>query len=93
MRDTYTSPSVWLLCTFFFFYIGAVLTAGGWIVEYLVKERDGDLSTMGYVPAGFSGGTLLGRLLLAEPTHRYGSRKMLTIYIALSVALQLLFWL
>ncbi|OKP14233.1 Bypass of stop codon protein 6 [Penicillium subrubescens] len=47
--------SVWLLSLFFFFFLGAAITAGGWIVEYLVQVRNGDLKDMGYVPAGLSG--------------------------------------
>ncbi|UNI15545.1 hypothetical protein JDV02_002069 [Purpureocillium takamizusanense] len=93
IKETVRLPSVWLLSTFFFFYLGAVLTASGWVVEYLVDVRKGSLSQMGYVPAGFNGGALLGRLLLAEPTHRFGARRMVFGYVLISIALQLVFWL
>ncbi|KAL7930787.1 MFS general substrate transporter [Trichoderma chlorosporum] len=93
IKKTARTPSVWLLSLFFFFYLGAVLTAGGWVVEYLVNVRHGDLSQMGYVPAGFNGGGLLGRLLLAEPTHRFGERRMVFLYIVAAFGLQLIFWL
>lgn len=93
IKATVKTPSVWLLSMFFFFYLGSVLTASGWVVEYLVDVRDGDLSLMGYVPAGFNGGALMGRVLLAEPTHRLGERKMVFIYCILSIGLQLVFWL
>jgi fucose permease len=73
--------------------IQAYLTSLGWIVEYLVDVRNGDLDKMGYVPAGFYGGGFLGRLLLAEPTHRFGERRMIFIYIVLCLALELVFWL
>ena len=85
--------SVWLLSLFYFFYIGSQITSNGWVVEYLVEVRGGDLSSMGYVPAGFNGGCLLGRLLLAEPTYRLGERRMTFIYCCLALALQLIFWL
>jgi len=45
------------------------------------------------VPSGYYGGVFLGRLLLAEPTHRYGERKMLTLYTILCFVMQLIFWL
>ncbi|KAK0386437.1 hypothetical protein NLU13_6274 [Sarocladium strictum] len=93
IKATLSTPSVWLLSIFFFFYLGSVLTASGWVVEYLVDVRDGDLSLMGYVPAGFNGGALLGRILLAEPTHRFGERRMVFLYCVLALALQLVFWL
>lgn len=85
--------SVWLLSLFYFFYLGAVITVSGWVVEYLVQERSGSLSSIGYVPAALSGGGFLGRLLLAEPTHRFGERRMILAYTVICLALQIMFWL
>ncbi|KAK5049400.1 hypothetical protein LTR84_004329 [Exophiala bonariae] len=85
--------SVWLLSMFYFFYLGAVITVSGWVVEYLVQERSGSLSSIGYVPAALSGGGFLGRLLLAEPTHRFGERRMILLYTVVCLALQIMFWL
>jgi fucose permease len=65
----------------------------GWVVQYLVEVRHGKLSKMGYVPSGFYGGITLGRLLLAEPTHRFGELRMLLLYTVLCFAMQLIFWL
>ena len=64
----------------------------GWVVEYLVTIRNAPLPSTGYVPAGLYGGMFLGRLLLAEPTHRWGERRMLMLYIVIVLALQLVFW-
>ncbi|KAL2139674.1 hypothetical protein VTI28DRAFT_4874 [Corynascus sepedonium] len=93
IKTTIRTPSVWLLSMFFFFFLGAAITAGGWLVEYLVVVRGGELAQMGYVPAGFNGGCFLGRLLLAEPTQRLGERRMVLVYSVLCIGLQLLFWL
>ena len=70
-----------------------MLTIPGWVVEYLVRVRHGKLANMGYVPTGFWGGALLGRLVLAEPSHRFGERKMIAVYAALCIIFQLIFWL
>ncbi|KAI1447178.1 MFS general substrate transporter [Annulohypoxylon stygium] len=83
----------WLLSLFYFFTLGAGMTAGGWVVEFLTTVRGGDLSSIGYVPTGMYGGMLAGRMLLAEPTFRYGEQRMILVYSALCVALQLVFWL
>jgi fucose permease len=93
LNKTLKQSSLWYISVFFFFYLGMTLTASGWVVEYLVDVRDGDLERVSYVPAGFSGGCLLGRLLLPEPTHRYGERLMGTIYLAICLGVQLVFWL
>jgi fucose permease len=63
----------------------------GWVVEYLVRVRHGNLANIGYVPAGSYGGLFLGRLLLAEPTHRFGERLMLSAYAFICLVLQLVF--
>lgn len=63
------------------------------MVEYLVDVRGGNVKQMGYVPAGFSGGALLGRLILAEPTYRLGERRMIFLYALLCLVLQIVFWL
>lgn len=83
---------LWIFCLFFFFYLGVCMASGGWIVEFLVKIRHGELTEMGYVPSGFYGGVFLGRLLLAEPTHRYGENNMLLLYAGICFVLQLVFW-
>ncbi|KAE8154699.1 major facilitator superfamily domain-containing protein, partial [Aspergillus avenaceus] len=93
IQQTLALSSVWILSLYFFFFLGAVITAGGWIVEFLVHVRNGDLKDMGYVPAGFYGGGFLGRLILAEPTYRLGERRMVFVYVLLCVALELVFWL
>ncbi|PYH88516.1 putative MFS transporter [Aspergillus ellipticus CBS 707.79] len=93
MKATLRVPAVWLTSLFFFFFLGANITAGGWIVEYLTTVRHGKVQQMGNIPTGFYGGGFLGRLLLAEPTHRLGERRMVFIYAALCVGLQLVFWL
>jgi hypothetical protein len=47
---------------------------------------------MGYVSTGGYGGGFLGRLLLAEPTHRYGERRMILLYAVACLILQIMFW-
>ncbi|KAH9909982.1 MFS general substrate transporter [Xylariomycetidae sp. FL2044] len=84
--------TLWLLSLFYFFELGAWFTAGGWVVEFLTTVRGGNLANMGYVPTGFYGGMLAGRLLLAEPTFRFGEQRMIVVYSALCVVLQLIFW-
>lgn len=93
MKAVVRLPSVWLLALYFFFFLGAVLTASGWTVQYLVTVRNGKLSEVGYVQTGFAGGLFLGRLLLAEPTKRLGERRMVFVYALLCLGLELLFWL
>ncbi|KAI5211909.1 hypothetical protein AUEXF2481DRAFT_2284 [Aureobasidium subglaciale EXF-2481] len=93
IKKTLAQKSFWFLSVFYFFYLGATVTASGWVVEYLVNVRKGNIVSMGYVPAGFSGGALLGRLILPEPTRRFGERLMVSIYCVICIGLQIMFWL
>ncbi|KAM0718894.1 hypothetical protein Q7P37_005966 [Cladosporium fusiforme] len=43
VKKTVRQSSLWYISIFFFFYLGMTLTASGWVVEYLVDARDGDL--------------------------------------------------
>jgi fucose permease len=92
MKATAKQKATWTLSLFFFFHLGVGITAGGWLVEYLVKIRKGQLSSVGYVATGFYGGLALGRLVLVEPTHRFGERPMLLVYSLLLLILQVVFW-
>ncbi|KAI0977375.1 major facilitator superfamily domain-containing protein [Xylaria arbuscula] len=93
MAKLLKSKKLWFLSLFYFFELGATFTAGGWVVEFLTTVRGGKLSSVGYIPTGFYGGVLAGRLLLPEPTFRFGERKMILIYSIACAALQLVFWL
>ncbi len=93
IKGTLRLRSVWLLSLFYFFYLGAALTAGGWTVQYLVDVRGGNLAQMGYVPVGYNGGCFLGRLFLPELIHRFGDRRVVFLFCLLCLALQLCFWL
>lgn len=92
LKATLKQKAVWLVSLFFFLYLGAALTAGGWVVEFLVVVRDGRLSQVGYISSAYMGGTALGRFLLAEPTFRLGEKRMLLLYSVIALALQIVFW-
>lgn len=92
LAATLKQRAVWLLSLFYFLYIGTAITTGGWVVEYLHIVRQGSLSRVGYISAAFAGGTALGRFTLAEPTFRFGEKRMLLIYIVLCLVLQIIFW-
>lgn len=47
---------------------------------------------MGYVSSGFFTGLTVGRVALADITNKLGERRMVFVYLALSVAMQLMFW-
>ncbi|KAG4026465.1 hypothetical protein MFRU_040g00240 [Monilinia fructicola] len=89
------AKTVWLISLFFFFHLGSSVTIGGWLVTYLLTlspNSDFQASSIGYLPTLFYTGIALGRLLLIEPTHRFGEKRMLLIYSALCIILQIVNW-
>lgn len=69
-----------------------ILTNPGWLVQFLVSVRHGQPSKVGYIASGFWSGFTLGRVLLADITHKLGERRMVFVYIALAISMQLIFW-
>ncbi|KAL4784717.1 major facilitator superfamily domain-containing protein [Aspergillus varians] len=86
LRETLSHRSLWFLTMFFFLYAGAEITLG-------VAVRNGDPENVGYIASIFWCGFTLGRIALADVTHRFGERRMVFIYIALAITFQLMFWL
>ncbi|PWW72023.1 MFS general substrate transporter [Tuber magnatum] len=92
LKKALSELTVIVLSLFFFLYVGTEVTAGGWVVEFLIRVRNGEPSRVGYVASGFWAGLTLGRLVLADITHRLGERRMVFVYIILALIAQLIFW-
>ena len=92
LHKTITNKTVIIMSAFFFLYVGTEVTAGGWVVEFLIRERGGEAKDVGYVASGFWGGLTAGRVLLGDLTFRLGERRMVFLYLVLAVVVQLIFW-
>jgi fucose permease len=92
LKSAPSKRSTWSLSAFFFLYVGVEVASGGWVVEFLIRARHGEPSKVGYVASGFYSGLTLGRLVLAEPTHRWGEYRMIFAYIVVGLILQLMYW-
>jgi fucose permease len=78
---------------FTFAYQGAEVSISGWVISFLISERDGDPTKVGYVSAGFWGGITLGRFLLAPLSAKYNQKMVIYALAVLAIAFQLLVWL
>ncbi|KAH2981446.1 hypothetical protein KXW58_001933 [Aspergillus fumigatus] len=84
------SPITWLIASWLFVYMGVEVSVGGWVVDFMIQERNGKPFESGLVPTGFWAGVTVGRLVLG---FNEGERTAITIYLAISIALELVFWL
>ncbi len=92
-RRALSNKTVWFLCLFLAIYVGAEVTVGGWLLTFMINIRNGERTNMGYVVSGFWIGLTIGRVTLGFVSEKYGEKKMLTIYLLFSIAMEFLFWL
>lgn len=78
---------------FIFCYQGAEVSISGWVISFLIEQRDGTPSQVGYVTAGFWGGITLGRFLLVAPAQRIGEKRFVYGTVVGAILFQLLVWL
>ncbi|KAF8966641.1 MFS general substrate transporter [Flammula alnicola] len=83
--------AVHLLAIFILIYVGVEVTVGGWIVTFIIDVRGGGPSS-GYISSGFFGGLTVGRVALLWVNKKVGERRVLFIYAALSIALEIVIW-
>ncbi|KAF2789567.1 MFS general substrate transporter [Melanomma pulvis-pyrius CBS 109.77] len=78
---------------FIFAYQGAEVSISGWVISFLIKYRDGNPASVGYVTAGFWAGITLGRFVLTHLAPRIGEKKFVIFLTIGCMGLQLLAWL
>jgi fucose permease len=66
---------------------------GGWVITFMIRVRKASAYASGISGSGFWAGMVVGRAGLGFVTERYGERLCVSIYIAVCIVLQLLFWL
>jgi len=56
----------------------------GWIVTFIINERDGGPSS-GYISSGFFGGLMLGRIILLWVNKFVGEWRVIFLYSLLAI--------
>lgn len=91
--DALKQKVTWIVGVFLLCYVGAEVSVGGWIVVFMQDIRHGEPFANGLVATGFWLGLTVGRVILGFITGRIGEKLAITIYLVLSLAMELLFWL
>jgi len=87
-RQIFSHKTVQLLALYIFVYDGVEVTIGGWIVTFIIHERNGGPSS-GYISSGFFGGLMIGRVALLWVNEKIGERRAVFVYAFLAIALEL----
>ncbi|KAK0495180.1 MFS general substrate transporter [Armillaria luteobubalina] len=90
-RSILNTKAVHFLAVFALIYIGTEVTLGGWIVTFIINEREGGKSA-GYVSSGFFGGLTLGRLCLIWFSKKVGEHRVVFVYALLAIVLEITVW-
>lgn len=91
--EAMSNKVIWMIALFLFVYMGVEVSIGGWIVDFMMHERNGSQSSSGYVATGFWAGVTVGRLALGLVNEWLGERLAISLYLVTSVGIQLVFWL
>ncbi|KAF2869795.1 major facilitator superfamily domain-containing protein [Massariosphaeria phaeospora] len=83
----------WICALFLLGYVGIEVALGGWIVKFMLEVRDGSEFASGMTATGFWMGLTVGRIVLGFVTPKLGEKLAIAIYLPLTMALELVFWL
>ncbi|KAK4144066.1 major facilitator superfamily domain-containing protein [Dichotomopilus funicola] len=92
-RTVLLNPITWLVAFFLLGYVGAEVSLGGWITTFMLKVRHAEPFLAGLSSTFFWLGLTVGRVALGFVTGKIGEKFAISLYLVLSVALQLLYWL
>ncbi|KZV82609.1 MFS general substrate transporter [Exidia glandulosa HHB12029] len=90
-RQIFSMRVLHYLAFFMLLYVGIELTMGGWIVTFMLRERNGG-SSSGYVASGLYGGLMLGRVVLLPLNEKIGEQRAIFVYAAIAAALDIVVW-
>ncbi|KAF7307446.1 MFS domain-containing protein [Mycena indigotica] len=104
IRALFTVKALHLMALFLFVHVGVGVANGGWSVSYMINVRGGGAQS-GYIAAGYSGGVVLGRIVLI-PLNKLVSdsrlrrfiltpskNRVVYVYTLIAIGLQLVVWL
>ena len=92
-REAMLNPITWVCALFLLGYVGVEVSLGGWVVTFMLRVRRGEPWASGLVATGFWLGITVGRIVLGFATGKIGEKVAIAVYLVLSMALELCFWL
>jgi fucose permease len=91
LRTVISSRVVWTTLLFVSLYTGAETGEAGWIVSFLMRDRDGG-AVSGYASAAFYGGLTSGRVMLLPLTAYISEKKAVPLYALIGLIMQVIVW-
>jgi fucose permease len=83
--------ATWLCALYFLTYVGTETAISGWVVSFMLRNRDATPYEASLASSGFWIGMAIGRLLLGFGTDRIGVRRATVLYFLFAGVLEVLF--
>ena len=91
LKTVVSSRTVWAAMLFNSLYCGTESGEAGWIVTFLMRERDGGAAS-GYASAAFYCGLTSSRVMLLPLTTYITEKRAVALYAVIALAMQVLIW-
>ncbi|GFZ44913.1 hypothetical protein JCM24511_02639 [Saitozyma sp. JCM 24511] len=82
---------VQLMAVYLFIYVGVEVGIGGWIVTFIINERQGPTSS-GYISSGYFAGLAVGRLALIPLTSLINNNRAVYLYTGVCIVSEIIVW-
>ena len=83
--------ATWLCAAYFLTYVGTETAISGWVVSFMLRNRDATPYIAGLSSSGYWIGMATGRLTLGFATDRIGVRGATVLYFLFAVGMEALF--
>jgi fucose permease len=91
LKTVVSSRAVWAALLFISLYTGAETGEAGWVVSFLLRERDGG-ATSGYASAAFYSGLTSSRVMLLPLTAWINENRAVALYVVIALVMQVVVW-
>jgi fucose permease len=83
--------ATWLCAAYFLTYVGTETAISGWVVSFMLRDRNASPYLASLASSGFWTGMALGRLVLGFGTDRIGVRRATVLYFLCAGTFEVLF--
>jgi fucose permease len=90
-KAIYRYRATWLCAAYFLAYVGTETAISGWVVSFMLRNRNATPYLASLSSSGFWIGMAIGRLVLGFGTDRMGVRRATALYFVCAIGLEVLF--
>jgi fucose permease len=90
-KAVFNHRATWFCAAYFLAYVGTETAVSGWVVTFMLRDRNATPYLASLSSSGFWIGMAIGRLVLGFGTDRMGVRRATVLYFLCAIGLEVLF--